>query len=135
MAYPKGKPRPEGAGRKKGTPNASTLPLEAKAKELGIDPFHALLLFAKGDWESLGYVSEKYISGANEYGTWEKWTIDPGVRCKAAQDACTYLYSRRQAISVDLSADPEMLEAVKSLAGLPKEELLKIIAAEMRKLK
>lgn len=133
MAAPKGHKRY--GGRAKGTPNAGTLPLEAKAKELGIDPFEVLLHFAKGDWRALGYAQEQAPSSYSEHGTVYKYTIDPAVRSKAAQEACHYLYSKRQAISVDVNEDPEMIEAVKSFAVLSKEELLAVIAQEMRKLK
>jgi len=42
MAWPKGKPRPEGAGRKAGTPNKRTL-AEAACARAGIDPFDLLV--------------------------------------------------------------------------------------------
>lgn len=42
MAYPKGAPRPPGAGRKPGTPNKRTL-AEAACARAGIDPFDLLV--------------------------------------------------------------------------------------------
>lgn len=52
MAYPKGKPRPEGAGRKKGTPNRNTRDLIAKCDEMGLDVFGAMIEIAmNGDDE------------------------------------------------------------------------------------
>jgi hypothetical protein len=90
--------REKSGGRIKGTPNKSVILMQQKAEELKIDPFTILLLFAAGDWKSLGYASEKYISGINEYGSWEKWTIDPSVRCKAVMEACQFLLPKRKAI-------------------------------------
>lgn len=45
MAWPKGKPRPEGAGRRKGTPNKRTL-AEAACARANIDPFDLLVSHA-----------------------------------------------------------------------------------------
>ena len=69
-------------GRKKGTPNKGSAPCSEKAHELGIEPFTVLLLFAAGDWQKLGYAAP----------------IDPAIRCKAAAEACHYLYPKRKAI-------------------------------------
>lgn len=46
MAYPKGKPRPKNAGRKKGTPNKKTHELQAKLDELGCDPIEGMARIA-----------------------------------------------------------------------------------------
>lgn len=95
----------DGTGRQKGTPNKRVALLEDKCKELGVDPFTVLLLFAGGRWKELGYASEKYVTGINEYGSWEKWTIDPAVRGKCAAEACQYLLPKRKAI--ELAADED----------------------------
>lgn len=79
------------AGRKKGTPNKATLPLEQKALELGVDPFEILLRFAGGDWKGLGYKSEAYEDG---------FTISPEMRLKAASEACQYLLAKKKAIEL-----------------------------------
>lgn len=133
MAAPKGHKR--WGGRAKGTPNASTLPLEAKAKELGVDPFEILLLFAAGDWKALGYQEEQAPSSFSKEGVVYKYTIDPSVRSKAAAEVCSYLYAKRKALEVSQEVDPEMLELAQILAGLPKEEIMAVIALEMKKLK
>lgn len=46
MAWPKGKPRAEGAGRKKGTPNKATLEWKALAKSICESPDHQAALKA-----------------------------------------------------------------------------------------
>lgn len=133
MAAPKGHKRY--GGRAKGTPNADSLPLEAKAKELGIDPFEVLLLFAAGDWKQLGYEAESAPSSFSEHGTVYKYTIDPSVRSKAAAEACSYLYAKRKALEVTSEVDPAILDAFKTMQGLSEGELRKIVADELRKSK
>ncbi|MDP4027004.1 hypothetical protein Q8W71_30915 [Methylobacterium sp. NEAU 140] len=62
MTFTSGVPRPAAAGRKPGTPNRATKAAQAKADELGIDPFVVLLYFAGGRTEELGikpYVDSK----------------------------------------------------------------------------
>lgn len=44
MAWPKGKPRPEGAGRRKGTPNKSTQTIKDRLAEMGCDYLEYLAL-------------------------------------------------------------------------------------------
>lgn len=133
MAAPKGHKR--WGGRAKGTPNASTLPLEAKAKELGVDPFEILLLFAAGDWKALGYQEEQAPSGFSKEGVVYKYTIDPSVRSKAAAEVCSYLYAKRKALEVSQEVDPAVLEAFKAMQALSESELRKIVADELRKSK
>lgn len=99
--------RPEGAGRPAGTPNKRTQKIQETATRLGVDPFEVLLLYAKGDWQALGYESEKYCVGINEYGSWEKWTIDPNTRAKCAMEAIQYLAPKLKSIEhiIDRPAD------------------------------
>ena len=46
MAWPKGKPRPESSGRKKGTPNKNTRDLMAICESKGIDVFQSMVELA-----------------------------------------------------------------------------------------
>lgn len=87
-----------GKGRPKGSPNKGSLNVKEIAERLGIDPFECLLKFCAGDWKALGYKKEKYIHNVNEYGSYEKYTIDPAVRAKCVQEACKYLHPQRKAI-------------------------------------
>lgn len=105
MPFQKGKPRAENAGRKKGTPNKDSLPLEQKAKELGIDPFEILLRFAAGDWEGLGYDNECYISENAGGSTKIGYTIPPELRSKAAAEASQYLYPKKKALEIASGTD------------------------------
>lgn len=90
--------KPKVGGRTKGTPNKKTILLEEKASELGVDLFEVICLFAKGDWKSLGYKEEKYMTQSNEHGDFYKYTIDPSVRAKCALEGANYLYPKRKAI-------------------------------------
>lgn len=91
-------------GRAKGTPNKNALPLVQKAKDLGVDPFEVLLLFAKGDWKALGYKHETMTVGFCKETTEEIWdyTIRPDVRARAASMACEYLYPKRKALAEEV---------------------------------
>lgn len=46
MPYPKGKPRPERSGRKKGTPNKKTVELQELLDQMGCDPRRTMALIA-----------------------------------------------------------------------------------------
>lgn len=100
MAWPKGKPRPENSGRKKGTPNKDTLPIEQKALDLGVDPFQILLHFAGGNWKALGYENECYFTEKADGAVKMGYVISPEMRCKAASEACQYLLPKKKAIEL-----------------------------------
>lgn len=105
MPFQKGKPRDEKAGRKKGTPNKDSLPLEEKAKSLGIDPFEILLLFAGGKWKELGYDNEVYHSEKADGSVKMGYTITPEMRLKASSEACQYLLPKKKAVELSNSGD------------------------------
>lgn len=92
-------------GRQKGTPNKKTQHLIDIADRLGCDPFEILILFAKGDWETLGYREEKYVASSSDKGETLKYTIEPAVRAKCAAEAASYLYPKRKAIELSGDAD------------------------------
>lgn len=93
-------------GRKKGVKNRNSIPLEEKARELHVDPFEILLLFAKGDWKSLGYSSgteSRFSPSGDEY---EVDIITAELRLKAAAEASQYLYPKLKAIEAKVTTDP-----------------------------
>lgn len=49
MAYPKGKPRPPGAGRKAGTPNKDTQDIIAICEAKGLNVFEAMVEIAASE--------------------------------------------------------------------------------------
>lgn len=89
MAFPKGAARPEGAGRKKGTPNHKTQHLMNICEKEGIDPFQALCQIAK---ESIKTNPERAIS--------------------ALKEVCQYVYPKRKALEIELS-DEELIDLAK----------------------
>lgn len=98
MAAPKGHKRY--GGRQKGTPNKESLPLEQKAKDLGVDPFDILLKFAAGNWKDLGYENECYFMEKPDGAVKMGYTITPEMRLKAASEACQYLLPKKKAVEL-----------------------------------
>lgn len=115
MAWPKGKKRPEGAGRKKGTPNKSSLKAEDIAASVGCDPLKILCMFAVGDWKGLGYAGPTETRYAQGGATYEVETISKDHRVKAAKEAAEYLHPKRKAI--DHTIKPKIRHEVENLDG------------------
>lgn len=109
MAAPKGHSRY--GGRTKGTPNKDTLELIAITEKHGCNLFEILVLFAKGDYEALGYEKER-VKTITEFGTVYELTITPELRAKCAEKACEYIHSKRKA--VEHSVSDETIEKVQS---------------------
>lgn len=107
MAWAKGKPRPEGAGRKKGTPNKSTQTLLDKCIAKGIDPFEALLELA---------------------GTCDR----DEIRLGALKEICSYLYPKRKSLEHSGLSDPKLANEVEKLAELTEDELKQVIEEELQ---
>jgi len=105
---PKGAPKTPGSGRKKGVKNKRSQLAEDKAKELGVDPFEILLLFAAGDWKRLGYSSATREVPAGR-GTVVIDTIEPHERRAAASDACKYLHPTLKSVDFK-SSSPGAIE-------------------------
>ena len=93
MAFKKGE-----GGRKKGSLNKRTYEAEALAERLGVDPLEILLLFAKGDWESLGYENEFLFSEGPEGEIKPRLVITPEMRLNSAKEAVKYLYFQKKAV-------------------------------------
>lgn len=91
-------------GRQKGTPNKKTVHLRIRARELGVDPFEIVLLYAKGDYKTLGY---------------KKGEISPALRAQMAAEALEYLESKRKAVehSIDDGTSQTLTDMIKSLAS------------------
>lgn len=109
MGWPKGTPRPEGAGRRAGTPNKKTLDLFAKCEALGIDPFEELL---------------KIASPLNE---------NPDHRLQALKEVCQYLYPKRKAMEVSGSLNTSISSIVDDLSTKSDDELRELIQEELKK--
>ncbi|WP_202401645.1 MULTISPECIES: hypothetical protein [unclassified Saccharibacter] len=78
MAWPKGKPRPVGAGRKKGVPNKATADIRALAQEHGTDALETLCSIARhGESEAARVAAARDILD-RAYGK-PKQTIDASM--------------------------------------------------------
>lgn len=99
-------------GRVAGTPNKSRVDAVMLAQELDIDPLRILLLFAKGDYASLGYEKTKTII-TKDGSAFEELTISPDLRKSAAADACKYIYAPRKAI--EISVEQETIESYEEI--------------------
>lgn len=134
MAAPKG--HVKYGGRTRGTPNRKTQNLFDKAHELNVNPFEILLLFAKGDWKSLGYDDGQRLKMVTEGGqhVYED-VITAELRATSAKEACQYLYPKRRAIEVSADIDPKLLDEAQELNDLSEEELIAITKEELLKLK
>lgn len=91
-------------GRPKGAKNLRSFNAEEIANRLDIDPLEVLLLFAKGDWKSLGYHDEKIVTVTKD-GAKEEFTIQPAVRARSAAEACKYFYSQKQAVALSTNEE------------------------------
>lgn len=91
-------------GRPPGSPNRRTEELFHLAEKHDCNPFEILILFAKGDFKSLGYEEfQKKIVGKGESAEMvEELTISPELRQKSARDAAEYLYPKRKAVEHSL---------------------------------
>lgn len=130
MGLPGKGERQPGSGRTKGTPNKATKILQDKCEELGVDPFTVLLLFAKGDYEALGYEKErvKTITEAGE--PIYELTIAPELRQKSARDACEYIHPKRKAVEHVTNVPQEILDKLEALRNLSDDELKEIVESE-----
>jgi len=105
MAARKGEPRSPKAGRKKGTPNKSSIPAQELAEKLGINPFEILLRFAAGDWQGLGYENECYFAEKPDGAVKMGYVISPEARAKASAEATKYLMPQRKAVEISTEGD------------------------------
>jgi hypothetical protein len=98
MAFKKGQ-----GGRPKGAVNARTKNVEEIAAKFSISPFEVLMMVAANDWEKLGYESATRTSFAASGIEFEEPVIKINDRINAAKEAARYLYSQKQAVSIDIN--------------------------------
>lgn len=98
MPFVKGKSgNPNGRG--KGVLSKKTYEARAIADRLDCDPLEILLLFAKGDWKTLGYPERTVTKFFGESMVTED-VITPELRQKSAKDACVYIYAQLKSVDV-----------------------------------
>lgn len=98
MAFKTGDPRPDGAGNPKGNKIKRSKEAEEVAERLGVNPFELLLLYAKGDFETLGLPQYTTVSVTKDGEPIDKLTIGAELRQKSAKDACDYLFPKLKSI-------------------------------------
>ena len=96
MAWPKGKPRPKGAGRGKGTPNKRTQAVLAKAEEYGISPLDVMLSTMRDAWDTAAKVSDPL----------EKLNAK-AIAVQAAKEAAPYVHARLASVESKVDATHE----------------------------
>lgn len=98
MAFPKGKKRPENAGRRKGTPNKKTQNLMEILNSNGFDP------------------AQKLIDLYNR-------SLDENVQCAVLRELIKYVYPQRKAIEVSGQIDHKLLTRIEELKAMSPEQL------------
>ncbi len=93
--------------RPKGALNQTRMDAQAKANELGVDPFEILLLFAAGKWEALGYEAKTKTIHTGEETSYEVDNITPELRVNAAKDAASYLLAKRKSVEFTVNEIPD----------------------------
>lgn len=97
MAFEKGKPRPEKAGRKAGVPNKRTFDARALVERMGFDPLEFLVYTAQENWEALGYKAS-FLTKVNLGIEYEEPVITFDDRLDAAKTLAKYLYPQLKSI-------------------------------------
>lgn len=84
-------------GRKKGTPNKSSLTVAELCEKHGLNVIEEMIYFAKGDYEALKY--PEYLEKQGFGGMPIKdLTISPEQRYKANMDLAKFIYPTRKAV-------------------------------------
>ncbi len=104
MGWPKGKPRPEGAGRKKGTPNRNSLKVEDILLSLKFEPIAELVKIVE----------------ATQFDR-------PDVCAKICLGLAEFIHPKRKAVehSGEVNTNPYMDKTLKELEGILKERMEK----------
>lgn len=95
--------------RTKGAVNKLKMDAQAKAFELGIDPFEILLLFAAGKWKELGYRDPTKTIAVPGGASYEEDIISAELRVNAAKDATNYLLAKRKSVEHSLNEIPDQV--------------------------
>jgi len=100
LTVPKKKMPP---GRPKGSKNKHNKNVDEIAARYNLQPFEVLMMVAAGDWKGLGYDAPTRTSFAASGIEFEEPVIKISDRIHAAKEASKYLYSAKQAISIDVN--------------------------------
>lgn len=106
--FQKGQPRPDRAGRKKGTVNRSTAAKQL-CEELGIDPLKILLELCQSN--------------------------DKHLKLQAAKEVCKYVYPQQKAIELNAEVDMAVADKVSEFEALDKNEKIRLLEENLRALR
>ena len=90
-------------GRPKGATNIRTRTVDEIAAKFSVSPLEVLMMVSVGDWKGLGYQAETRTSFAASGIEFEEPVIKISDRVNASKEAVKYLYSQKQAISIDVN--------------------------------
>ncbi len=117
--------RPKGyaktGGRKKGTPNYTTMRAMTIAIANSFNPFEMLMHFARGDEKALGW-KEPLVQVLPDGRMLELERITPQMRLAAIMEACEYVHPKMK--SIEHTGDPDnpialnLVDLVKQLDDL-----------------
>jgi hypothetical protein len=97
-------------GRPKGSQNKRNQEVGEIAAKYNLSPFEVLMMVATNDWKGLGYDSATRTSFTSAGIEFEEPVIRIQDRTTAAKEACKYLYSQKQAVTVDVNAIHKMTD-------------------------
>lgn len=111
MAFEEGSTKPEGSGRKKGTPNKNSFNARKLVEELQCDPLELLIWIMNNDWKKLGFSSAYKTSTSDSLQkdkngkAKKKVTKTPHItlkmRMEVAIELIQYLYPKLKASEID----------------------------------
>lgn len=104
------KGHPKYGGRVKGTPNKSTVTLQQKCDDAGLDVFEAMIDLAQND-------------------------SDVSVRMTMLKELASYLYAKRKPLEAPEDTSIEVGRRVEEIKSLSTEQQIKMLEAGIRKLK
>lgn len=88
-------------GRPKGSKNKHSFQVEEMAQKYNMEPFDFMMAVLNNDWKKLGFDADKKISYTNAGIEFEEPNIKLSDRVKCAEAASKYLYSSKQAVTVE----------------------------------
>ena len=116
---------------RKGIPNRKTQDLFETAAELDVDPFAVLCMFAKRDWQGLGYDKPTFTKVFADGGTMEVEVITPELQLSAAEKASSYLYPKRKAIDLKTHGGG-LLDDLMSMPAEDRKQMIEAYAARLK---
>lgn len=112
MPWPKGKPRPPGAGRKLGTPNRNTLPVAELCAFHNCSPAEILIRFAMSTDPD-----------------------DKNYKFQAARELANFIYPKMQSSAITATIDMELARKARDVEEMSLDDQIKLLESELKRLK